>query len=840
MLPTPRFSGEFFAGDLGYAIYVPPGASTLTVELVPEDPYFEIDLVMRFGSDVGFSGASKLRFDYIASGGVGTKQLVITSRSSPPLQPGTYYIGFNVVSSGRTILTLTATVEGGSVKPIRTLAVSPFDNDLDGWVRNSASTNPPASAAEWQAIGGNPTGFARYFANDPPDTDALVAPAKFLGDLSGYTEPRYEFDFMALTGGDPIYPVEIRMSGAGATFSWLGSVPPPPAVNIDPCIRLEMNPKTGRFECVVAANIWTHYAAPLEARWWERISGEATFAQVLANVQRVEVITGLTLYGGSSGIDNFALNTRGPGGPGKVLPGNTSFLSGVDAWTRNFPASEIAGATTGNTNSIFRWVPFEGNPNGYIRLTDTGGSSRDYAVAPGLFLGDYRGLTSPQFEFDYLHNSPFGATRPVEMRLLGAESVFAWTGGIPTNTWTHYVAPLTASLWRRVSGNASLADALANVERLEISMDQAEGPESNAIDNFWLLPGPISPAPPAISANPPALTFSGTMRGSNPAPQSISVTSIGGGTPLGFSVSASSNWLRVSAGNGTTPKTLNVWADIANLPEGTYTGSVSVTAGGVSLGPQTVGVTLKVNARSGPIPRLNVGGTVNAGTNRTQLAAGGLGTIYGTGLGPAAGVAASFVGNTSSLPTRLQGVRVLVNEGYGALIAEAPLLYISDTQINFQLPFEASGRAAVLLVVDNNGSLSDPQTVQVVAKAPGIFTYGSNRAVAVNEDNSVNSTENGAARGSVLTVYMTGQGTVTPSVPTGSAAPSRPLSRVPFPTRAWIAGVPAQVLFVGLTPGLVGVLQVNLVVPSGAPEGDWPLLINILEWSSNTPVVTVR
>src|SRR5262249_6011232 len=514
---------------------------------------------------------------------------------------------------------------------------------------------------------------------------------------------------------------------------------------------------------------------------------------------------------GMSGIDNFALNTHGVAGPTKVLPGNTSFLSGADGWTRNFPASEITGATTGNTNSIFRWVPFEGNPNVYVRLTDLGVRSRDYSVAPPRFLGDYRDLAAPRFEFDYLHNSPFGATRPVEMRLLGADSVFVWTGDIPTKTWTHYVAPLTASLWPRVSGNANLADALAKVERLEISMDQADGPESNAIDNFWLLPAAINPAPPAISANRAALAFSAVMRGANPAPQSLSVTSIGGGTPLGFSVSASSNWLHVSAGNGTTPKNLNVWADVANLPEGTYTGAVTVTAAGVSLGPQTVNLNLKVNARSGPVPRLDPGGTGKAGHHPPQLAAGARGTIYGTGLGPAAGAAASFVGNTSSLPTRLQGVRVLVNEGYGALIAEAPLLYISDTQINFQMPFEASGRAAVLLVVDNNGNLSDAQTVQVVAKAPAIFTYGSNRAVAVNEDNSVNSSENGAARGSVLTVYMTGQGAVTPTVPTGSAAPSRPLSRVPFPTQAWIAGVPAQVLFAGLTPGLVGVLQVNLV-----------------------------
>ncbi|HYM11286.1 MAG TPA: hypothetical protein VEU62_11165, partial [Bryobacterales bacterium] len=143
-------------------------------------------------------------------------------------------------------------------------------------------------------------------------------------------------------------------------------------------------------------------------------------------------------------------------------------------------------------------------------------------------------------------------------------------------------------------------------------------------------------------------------------------------------------------------------------------------------------------------------------------------------------------------------------------------------------------------VVDNNGSLSGPLPVQVVPIAPGIFTYGNNRAVVVNADNSVNAAGNGALRGSVMSVYMTGQGTVTPAVATGAAAPSDPLALAPFATKAWIGGAPAQVLFVGLTPGLVGVLQINLVVPYAAPSGDSPLVINIGGWTSNTPTVSVQ
>jgi uncharacterized protein (TIGR03437 family) len=345
-----------------------------------------------------------------------------------------------------------------------------------------------------------------------------------------------------------------------------------------------------------------------------------------------------------------------------------------------------------------------------------------------------------------------------------------------------------------------------------------------------------------ITTNPPVLAFSALARGANPTAQSLAVTSMAGGSPLSFNAAASSdrNWLRISAQRGTTPLVLNASADLAGLAEGTYSGRIRVVPVNPAADPQTVTVTLTVAARPGPAPRGNTGGAVNAATNRAQLAPGGLGTLYGLGLGPTPGVTAAFLPGTTTLPTKLAGVRLLINETYGALISEAPLLYVSDTQVNFQLPFEAFGRAEVQLVVDNNGNLSAPQSLQVVASSPGIFTYGANRAVAVNEDGAVNSSDTAALRGSLLTVYMTGQGLVTPLVSTGSAARARPLARAPFASRAWIGGVPAEILFLGLTPGLVGVLQVNLVVPFGAPAGDTPLMVNIGGWTSNTPLVSVR
>ncbi len=849
LLPQPETASTFYNGDLGYSIYVPPGSTKLTIDFAPVSLFYDVDLLVRYNAEVGMSGTGPLLYDYRTSGGPGNKEIVITPQSSPPLQSGTYYIAFLVNSTDiRVEASITATVEGGSIPPVRVVALSSFDQDLDGWTANTstgglpgASQGDPASTLVWDASGGNTGGFAHYYQAESLAAGAFVAPAKFLGNLSGLQDPRFEFDFVQLTGSETVYSVEIRIFGANTAYSWQGPIPPSPVSNVNPCVRLVLNPITNKYDCEGESNVWSHYTAALKQEFWNRLTGDASLATVLSNVQRIEVLANLTFHGGSSGIDNFALLSRGTGPIQPVAAGNTSFASGADGWTRNYPASNLAGATTGNADSTFRWVAFDGNPGGYIRVNSSGGANPDALVAPDRFLGDYTALPSPQFEFDYLHLSNSGASKPVQIRLIAADSVFVWTGPVPTaGLWTHYVAPLKDSLWQRVSGATAFAQALSNVERIEISAQQSGGPESDGLDNFWLMPSPITPAPPALSASPSALSLEAVARSSNPS-TSLGITSIGGGRPLAFTVAATGgNWLHVSAASGTTPLLLKIWADITGLAPGTYTGQLTVTAPGTSLDPRTVAVNLTVSAQAGTIPRIYPGGIVNSASYQPLLAAGALGTIFGTGLSAGPSLSASFLPGTSSLPTRLQGTRVLVNDPSGALIAEAPLFYVSGSQINFQLPFEAFGRSQVSVAVDNNGSLSDPQTVSLAPAALGIFTYDANRAVAVNEDETVNSPENPAAHGSVLTVYMTGQGVVTPTVPTGAAALDRPLSRAPFPAQASIGGAPAKLLFVGLAPGMVGVLQVNLVVPSAAPAGDSPLVFTMNGSTSNSAIVTVR
>ncbi len=82
--------------------------------------------------------------------------------------------------------------------------------------------------------------------------------------------------------------------------------------------------------------------------------------------------------------------------------------------------------------------------------------------------------------------------------------------------------------------------------------------------------------------------------------------------------------------------------------------------------------------------------------------------------------------------------------------------------------------------------------------------------------------------GDYIVVYATGLGSVDPVVPAGTLAPAAgPLSIIAGNSVAvTIGGVPAATpSYVGLTPGSVGLYQINVQVPSGVPSGDVPLVV---------------
>jgi uncharacterized protein (TIGR03437 family) len=95
-------------------------------------------------------------------------------------------------------------------------------------------------------------------------------------------------------------------------------------------------------------------------------------------------------------------------------------------------------------------------------------------------------------------------------------------------------------------------------------------------------------------------------------------------------------------------------------------------------------------------------------------------------------------------------------------------------------------------------------------------------------------------RGDDLIIYVTGLGRTNPEIPVGSRAPFEPLAQVLDTPKITLGGVALPVSFAGLTPGLVGVYQVNLLVPRSVPTGfDIPLRIEQSTASTTVPVRVV-
>jgi uncharacterized protein (TIGR03437 family) len=195
------------------------------------------------------------------------------------------------------------------------------------------------------------------------------------------------------------------------------------------------------------------------------------------------------------------------------------------------------------------------------------------------------------------------------------------------------------------------------------------------------------------------------------------------------------------------------------------------------------------------------------------------------------------IAQSGGLPTQLGGLTVRVNG------IAAPLYSVFPSQVNFQMPEEVeSGDATV--VFELNGKTSGYFSVPVGEAGPGIFPLdasiaGPGRGVAQNQDFSLNVPGSGAAPGQAVIVYVTGLGPVDNPVPTGQPTPNSPLARAVAEVTATIGGVEAQVLFAGLSPGFVGLGQVNLIVPE-LPPGDHLVKITAAGVGSNELLIAVE
>lgn len=337
---------------------------------------------------------------------------------------------------------------------------------------------------------------------------------------------------------------------------------------------------------------------------------------------------------------------------------------------------------------------------------------------------------------------------------------------------------------------------------------------------------------PIISLNSAAVTLRAAagaptqianLIGTNRGRGTLNITSV---TPA---MTSGAGWLSAELVAGTS--IVQVKATAGSLSPGTYTGAVTINSNAAN-GAQEVPVTFEVVAKGNPV--LTSGGVVNNATfaGGDQLGRGTIAAVFGEQFVFGDPVAATAL----PLGTTLGGVRVLVNN------TPAPVYFVSYGQINFQIPYEAAVGTATV-VVEANGLRSNGVTVPIANRAPRMLRLGiGNYGIFVNQDGTyplprtsvLGAAGRPARAGDTLVMYAIGLGPTSPTVQNGTAAPSSPLAVVdPMPKLQFgsvsISGDDATTpLFVGLTPGFVGLYQINVTIPSTVERGpNVPVFLNM-------------
>jgi uncharacterized protein (TIGR03437 family) len=382
-----------------------------------------------------------------------------------------------------------------------------------------------------------------------------------------------------------------------------------------------------------------------------------------------------------------------------------------------------------------------GTYTGTVTITASGASNSPQTVAVTLVVANPPALTSsPQsVTFNYQVGAGGPPTQTLNISAPSGSGPFTYTIAATTSTGGNWLStsPTTAATPSSVtvSVNASGLQAGTYIGSLAIS---APGATSVTVQVTLV----VAPEAPTLSVSPQTLTFNATAGGSVPAPQTVAVSTTNSVT-ANYIVTATSSgqWLSATA-SGTTPGTISVSVNPANLAVGQYTGSLSIASTGATNTPQTVQVTLNIAAPpsiianpaslsflvpgdgSAPAPQSIVVISSGANTNFTAAAisqGGNWLSVTGGGQTPgsilvAVNAAGLFPGQTyngvvsisapASNPNTLQVPVTLTLAPQGAIpLQVAPqALYLSYTQ--------GSGSDLQHITVLNNGGGSVNYTVQ--------------------------------------------------------------------------------------------------------------------------------
>jgi len=265
---------------------------------------------------------------------------------------------------------------------------------------------------------------------------------------------------------------------------------------------------------------------------------------------------------------------------------------------------------------------------------------------------------------------------------------------------------------------------------------------------------------------------------------------------------------------------------------------------GATTGSFTVNISVGGNVFQGgvfisnTVPQINNGGIVNNATFGSSVAPGSYVAIFGSNLLDTSNLSNyAFYNNltydslsTFRLPLSMDWTSVSFDVPSAGLSVPGYLYFVSPGQVNVFVPWELAGQTSAQVKVNvDEGSYSNVITLPLSQYSPGFFLNSGNVADALDLGYNLISASNPAVRGQVIQLFVNGLGPVTNQPNSGDPSPATAATLAltkTLPTVS-IGGQPATVGFSGLAPGLIGLYQVNVTVPTNISAGNQPITISV-------------
>ena len=330
----------------------------------------------------------------------------------------------------------------------------------------------------------------------------------------------------------------------------------------------------------------------------------------------------------------------------------------------------------------------------------------------------------------------------------------------------------------------------------------------NVIQAVSSLTGPVNLSP--SSASPGAEGSTGSIAVQTNVPN------------FSWVAASDSAWLTITAGGSGAGNGAVQFSVAENTTGVSRTGTITIAG---------VAFPVKQGAVDNP-PTFTAAGVGSGASYATgTVSPGEIIAIFGTNLGPATLTGAAL--DSSGLVSKQIANTQVTFDGVAA-----PIVYVSANQTGVVVPYSVSG-AGTKIVVTHDGQSSAPVTVAIAPSVPGLFTAdasGKGQGAFSNTDGSPNSAQNPAPKGSIITLYATGEGaTFPPSVDGKLAVP--PYTVPLLPVSVTIDGIPATITYKGGAPGEVaGVMQLNVQIPAAAHSGNVPVFLTVGNSTSQNAV----